>query len=409
MLISSRILLFPYYLLFVIGLLLPSDGTHGILSPKSLAFLLASASIAALILIKQAFKISHLLLGVFICLYLAFIIAWMIIGAANPVTQWSGSVDQAKLFLITLSVPLFTAYLKLENFIDCRYLIRIIILSNFAYCLAKLILISLHVLGILDVWNLLGSTGFKVMSMKIFSNLERLQTSVDISTPFIFMFVLFSNRLGVALSPKIRGIYLAVATISNFFTFSRFLLFIQAAAFCLYILSLNTRQFLRVLAVATTLIAISVISIGLDNASASIDQRFFSSANARSDDMRVDQIHAMLDHYNESPYLGAGMGAHAPKLIRSPIQFHIYEVQWVSFLMQFGLLGILFLFLMLLTLAAPLLTPPFSRTKFAFLALFGLWILSGFTNPFLISLQSGIIYALFLLAGWVLVPNHENF
>ena len=358
--------------------------------------------IAILILVRQTFKIPHLLLGAFTCLYLAFITAWMIIGAADPHTEWAATTDQAKLFLITLSVPLFTTYLKLENFIDCRFLIRIIILSNFAYCLTKLILIVLYVFGIFDVWSLLRAAGFSVMSMKIFGSLERLQTSVDISTPFIFMFALFSRQLKISLNPNMRRVYLVAAIASNLFTFSRFLLFIQAASFFLYIFSLNIHKLARATAVAATLLIAATLIIGPKNIYTSIEQRFFSSANASSDATRIEQIDAMLDHYSESPYLGAGIGAHAPQLIRVPLQPHLYEVQWVSFLMQFGLFGIFFLIFVLFILAAPLLNPPFSRTKFAFFSLFGLWILSGFTNPFLISLQSGIVYTLFLLAGWVL-------
>lgn len=402
MLISTRLILFPYYLLFVVGLLLPSDGSHGILTPKSLVFISASLGVSAVILIRKKIRRSHLPLGIILSFYLAFLALWLLIGIANPLTLASSAVDQTKLFLITLSVPLMTAYLHYEKLIDLRYLLRLIIFSNFIYCGFKLVIIFLHLTGIIDMWTLIQFTGFRRMSMAIFGGLQRLQTSVDVSTPFVFMFALFSDRLDLKIKPHTRKLYLLTAVISNLFTFSRFLLFIQLAAFCFYFLTLDIKRMQKAISMALMVLILAVIAIGPHNIYQSIEQRFFSRSNYLSDRARVEQIEGLFDHYVHSPYVGAGMGAHAPTVIRDRTQVHSYEVQWMAFLMQFGILGVLFLVLTLFTIAYPLLRPPAMRSKLAFLMLYVLWIVSGFTNPFLISLQSGIVYTLFLSAGWLL-------
>lgn len=295
-----------------------------------------------------------------------------------------------------------TAYLHFEELIDLRYLLRLVIFSNMIYCGFKLLIILLHLVGIIDMWTLIQYTGFRRMSMAIFGGLQRLQTSVDVSTPFIFMFALFSDRLGLRIKPHTRKFYLLTTVISNLFTFSRFLLFIQLAAFCLYFLSLDIKKMRKTLGASVLFLLLFVIAIGPQNIYHSVEQRFFSRSSYLSDRARVEQIDGMFDHYVHSPYFGAGMGAHAPKVIRDRTQVHSYEVQWMAFLMQFGILGVLFILLSLFTIAYPLIRPPALRSKLAFLTLYVLWIVSGFTNPFLISLQSGIVYTLFLTAGWLL-------
>jgi hypothetical protein len=408
LLISTRPLLIPYYLLIIIGLVLPSDGSHGIFSPKSFTFILSTLSITTIALFRKRIAPSQIPLALFACIYFMFLSFWLIIGLTHPTTQLSQSLDQGKLFLITLSVPLMTAYLHQEKLIHLPTVTRLMIYSNFAYCISKVALIIFQISGLIDIWAVMRSSGFMFMTMNMFGEMQRLQTSVDISTPFLFMFALFSDRLGLAIKPRTRALYLVIALISNFFTFSRFLLFTQFAAFVLYLITLNLKQIQKAVLIGLFFLAAAIISIGPQNVLESIDQRFFSRNNTLSDQARVEQVNAMMEHYSHSPYFGAGLGAHAPKSIREQKNLHSYEVQWVAFLMQFGIIGMTILISLLFFVAFPLLTPPLSRTRLAFLGLLFLWIVSGFTNPFLISLQSGIIYTLFLMAGWELQRPSET-
>ena len=130
-----------------------------------------------------------------------------------------------------------------------------------------------------------------------------------------------------------------------------------------------------------------------------IERRVFSSENFKSDDTRSLQIQSLLLEHEQYSFIGKGMGAYAEDNIRDPVLLHSYEVQWMAFLMQFGLIGLILLGIPLGFIVYGFVHAPITRVKCAFLCLFLLWLLSGFTNPFLISLTSGIIYAVFFLSG----------
>jgi hypothetical protein len=114
----------------------------------------------------------------------------------------------------------------------------------------------------------------------------------------------------------------------------------------------------------------------------------------------MQQIQALYREFDQAPLLGKGLGAYAVDNIRDFQLKHYYEVQWMAFLMQFGLLGVLLLMIPLGMVSYRYCLAPFSMQKLSFLLMFFLWIFSGFTNPFLLSLTSGIVYTLFLLPGY---------
>lgn len=59
------------------------------------------------------------------------------------------------------------------------------------------------------------------------------------------------------------------------------------------------------------------------------------------DSIRNEQMMALTDEILRSPFLGGGAGYHHPTLIRSDDTPFIYEIQVLSFIMQYGLLGTL--------------------------------------------------------------------
>lgn len=400
LLITSRIFLIPYFLLIIVGLSLPSDGSHGLLSPKSITFFSAVIGFVLYLLTEKKIKQSHLPLALFFISFILFLLIWTFVGLTNSNTPASVVADQFKLFSITLSVPLMTYYLYKNQKISAEKMLKMCVYTNGAYCLTKITLIIFHLIGWVNIWDILQQVGFKLQSMTIFGSLQRLQTSIDISTPFIFMVALFSEQLNLQIKPRTRNAYLALAIISNFFTFSRFLFFVQGCAFLFYFCSLSFNKIQKTFLISLAFLITTVVSVGPENITTSINHRFFSQANNQSDQTRVVQVNALLKQHEQAPYLGVGLGGHVPSLVRDNKNQHSYEVQWVAFLMQFGIFGVLYLLICVSMIGYSLLKPPINRTKLAFFSLFILWILSGFTNPFLISLQSGILYTLFLLAGW---------
>lgn len=227
----------------------------------------------------------------------------------------------------------------------------------------------------------------RYMSMPIAGMLFRLQTSMDVPTPFLLFFALDKR----AFLPRwFLPVYLLVATLSNILSFSRYLLFIEGIALLLFFLQLRfTKQIAATCATAAFLVGATLL-VGPAHVYTAIEQRLFSHANSKSDQVRHEQIEALWYTFEERPLLGQGLGGYAPHYIRDDQLLHSYEVQWNSFLMQFGLIGLIGILTGAGIIAYQL------RHQIAYLCLFGCWLLSGFTNPFLISLTSGVMYLLFL-------------
>jgi hypothetical protein len=290
-------------------------------------------------------------------------------------------------------------YLVRENFVSFEALFKTIVFSNFSYSIYKIILMILSLMGIVDVTTLMRDTGIRIMIMSIYGGLYRIQTSLDIVAPFLLFFFLISDQLSVNFSKKFKFVFLIVTAISIFLGFSRYLIFVSLISLMMYWFTLSNLKRISLLFAFTIMVIGGVAMIGIDTVYSIIEVRFFSRSNTISDDVRSEQVRLLLQNYQDYPFFGLGLGGYTTHNIRDTINFHSYEVQWVAFLMQLGLIGILLTMIPLGIIFVKILKWPLTKVKVGCSALFLLWLISGFTNPFLISLTSGIIYSLFMLTG----------
>lgn len=393
----------PYFAMLVIGLMMPSDGNHGILTPKSLSFLSCFGMLLFYTLFR--YRITRYQLGLisFALASISFLLIWMFIGHWQKSEWLDGAFDQFKIFAITIATVMMTLNLVHEGLATREKILKIIIYANFIYSLLKVMIVVLHFAGIINMWRWLDFIGIRYMSMAMLQgNLSRLQTSVDIITPFLLFFVLQGKHLNLGFSRRFTYFYLIVTIPAIFLSFSRFLYGVAVVSALLYWLTLNFTGFLRVLILTIILTMFGIAWVGLDKVQILIQERFFSYDNKMSDQVRIDQINALMEAFDTVPVLGKGLGGYVETLVRDGMIQYSYEVQWVAFLMQFGLLGFMVLLIPVLLISYKLFLPPFSKVKLGFLGLFGIWLLSGFTNPFLISLTSGIVYSIFLLVSDIL-------
>lgn len=401
---SKKILLFTYLLMLCTGLVLPSDGNHGFFAPKSLAFFGAAFSFLFYLIGHRSYLRSQLKATAIIFFSIAFLFFWYVVGIEQDPLRPSGQLDQFKVFLITLFVPFVTYYIVKQKLITSQRIIRVVIYANFFYCSSKILLMLLHVLGVINIWVVMQKTGLRYMSMEIFGSVGRIQTSVDIVTPFIVYFVLQSERLGIVFSKKFKCAFFVVSLLSNFLSFSRFLLFVYLISIFFYWMTIKLTHMIKIAIVAFMALLVGIVIVTPEKAMQVVEKRLFSKDNYYSDLTRHDQISALMEGCREDPFLGKGLGGYNPNCIRDHLLPHAYEVQWVAFLMQFGVIGLILLLVPIGIVSFRLIEPPLTMTKITFFLLFGLWLLSGFTNPFLISLTSGIVYAIFILAGECLRP-----
>jgi hypothetical protein len=389
----------PFIILLMAGTMLPSDGQHGIMSIKSLAFIFSTFATLVYVGIKQSFTRNQLKLVIFLMGSLCWLVLASLYSQWNGSTEMSSIIDQCKVFWITLSVAGMAIFFVEEELISFSTLLKSLVYFNFTYSLFKIILAVLLVMGYVNLENFLTLTGIRVMTMGLVGGLTRLQTSVDIITPFLIMFVLQSNYLGVRFNERFKVSYYVIAILAVLLSFSRVFIAIAFFGMLLHWATLSLPKILKRIGFAFVLLIAGVCLIGVDTTLQLVEKRLFSEDNYESDQTRVLQVEALMDEFAEQPLLGKGVGSYAVKNIRDTNNLHSYEVQWVAFLMQFGVVGMLVILTPLGVIYSKFFTGPASRVNTAFALLFTCWLLAGFTNPFLISLTSGIVYALFLLAG----------
>lgn len=403
-----KILLIPYFILIISGLTIPSDGGHGILSIKSLSFLATTLSLFFYILLSKKFNISQFKILCFLICSLCFFLIWACVSIVNDEILASSAIDQFKIFWLTITVVVVSIYLISENAISFVTLLKTIFFVNLTYSFSKVLLVVLHLFGLINIWALMDNLGLRFMSMQITGNLFRFQLSNDIITPYLLFFFLQSEHFGIKWSKSFRIFYLIISIFSIFLSFSRFIILVGMLAVFLHWCTLRLSTIIRALPIAITLFIIFISWIGVDNVYVIIEKRFLSSEVHVSDNTRTEQIIALLDEHDRFPLLGKGLGGYTENNIRDDRILHSYEVQWVAFLMQFGWAGILLILIPLTVIAITILSLPITRPKIALCILFLSWLFSGFTNPFLISLASGIVYSLFYLGGSTLSLLDHN-
>lgn len=396
----AKCVIYSFLILITVGMVLPSDGNHGFLSPKSLSFSAAALFFMLYIFSKWKITLSQgwALLGLLSALFFGGI--WYVIGSTQD-QLLAKPFDHFKVLMLTFFVPLACWYLVKEKLLSSQTVLRTAILANCAYCSVKVVLMLLHISGFLNLWNLLQASELRYMSMAITESLSRIQTSVDIATPFLVFFLLQSNKLGLGFSKKFQTIFLVICSISVFLSFSRFLIFVLFISFVLHTLTVSLRNQIKLGLIALVLGCFVISSIGMDQTEKIIERRLFSTENTRSDAVRETQLNALLEACNEKPFFGFGLGGYTASCIRDGTLPHSYEVQWAAFLLQFGLIGLSILLIPLCVLML--------RLNWNYAILFGVWLLSGLTNPFLISLTSAIIYTLFFLASEMANPYIQKY
>jgi len=393
----ERTLFFFYLILIGVGLSVPSDGNHGLLSIKTLSFLLTSLFfflylINTPLLTERQFKLCF---GSFTALTV--ILCSLIVSVLRDVTPIFSAIDQCKLLIVTITTLLISITLYSRGLIRFTTLLKTALYSNLLYAACKIFLLFLLFLGVIDLKSLITLLNKRLMTLS-FGSLSRLQTSVDIATPFLLFFLLKTKTFDLRLSKPFKIGALLIFCLSIILSFSRYLGAVALVALLLYAVTEPWTRRLKIALCSLFLVSLFVFWVGPKTCIDLLHLRFTSFNNSRSDETRKSQSGSLMAEFLKTPYLGKGIGSSA-KEIRDKDLPHSYEMQWLAFLMQFGIVGLFFILGGLFFLSAIFFTKPFDGTKVALGVLLQIFLLSGFTNPYLISLTSGIIYSLFYLGG----------
>jgi hypothetical protein len=214
--------------------------------------------------------------------------------------------------------------------------------------------------------------------------------------------ILGSFALFALLTPQISGVRfrkLATAAITVFMlasaliAFSRYIwLAYIVAVFAAMVVQRNWKLLI------VTFVAVLVIGgIFSDFFSAAFESRFSSVAAENSDRSRVEQFRALIEEFESRPLFGKGMGAHVAGLLRDDYDEHqyVYELEWLAFLMQFGIVGMIGILLLIGLSCSDLILSNHPAAPFLWVV-FLVWLCSAFTNPYLTSSYAGGAFGLFM-------------
>lgn len=395
----------PFLLMIAVGLIVPSTGSHSFLNPKSLTLIPALGCTFLHAITRSYLRESQIFLFLAV-LSLGILLGWslLIFSAVHPFDTMHSPIDQLKVFVITIATATMLIYWYLSGAVSYPLLIKTVLWANMLFSIAKSAFVAALLLGFVKLEMLL-EMGSATMTTSMGAGLTRLQMSTDIPTPFLLFFALMSARLGIKLPKGFLFVYTLVSIAAIFFSYSRYLWAVGAVGYVISVWAKATpARLLRQVGVCICLGAAMGGVLGFEAMENMVAKRFLSEETHTSDYARVEQVDALMDTFESAPFLGSGVGSWGDGCIRDRCNPHLYEVQWVAFLMQFGVLGMIPIAVILGGIGLSFLRNPLTKDKVAVLLMYCLWLLSGFTNPFMISLNSGTLYGLFLVTAWWLTP-----
>lgn len=373
-------------------LLFPSTGTHGWMHPKSLLLLMAlyPTFLYAVRNKKLQQKERNTLALFFYCLALV-VFSFLIAVLRLKEEAWPLALDQAKILIATIIAAFLPIYwIEVKGWWTFQGFARTLLWAN---CLYNFLKLALYLL--LLKFSFLANYQVVIQSVQcsMGEGLQRLQTSCDLPTPFLLYILLEQKSFGLGFSPVFSFVYAVCAMLGCFFSFSRALWVTFVVAFILSMLLHSVTRFKQAVAIFFLCISIPCFSL-LQKVS---EERFFSTASEASDLSRKEQIEGLLHAISDRPLLGSGLGSYVEGHIRDEQHPYNYEVQWLSLALQLGVLPLTCLLALFLFVIREIRKTLSRCDQCSLGTLFSIWLALGWTNPFVLSILSGLMYALFYL------------
>lgn len=318
---------------------------------------------------------------------------WSLIGILN------GQTDNGQIFhqLRDLGSAILIAWLCFfairKGLIRPERLIAVIICAIFAMSVMKLALITLSFLFDIDPIQTLQSVfgELDVITGFMQYGFARLQFPADILGSFVLFALLAPSLSGVRFGRvPTFVICLSVGLGSGFLSYSRYIWFIYVVSIFAALIIERRWKMMVIMVLVVLVLCIPFYDVF----STIFESRFLSDAADISDAGRMAQAKALLEEVAARPFLGKGLGAHSSVNRSSDSLMYSYEMQWLSLLMQFGIVGQIGILLLVAASARDLVMAK-HPAKLWVLLLFVLWLLASWTNPYLTSSFAGATFGLF--------------
>ena len=300
---------------------------------------------------------------------------------------------------VTLAVAVMVLSLE-ARLLGAQSFINTLIIATGVYCIAKILLVLLPILGLISVPDLgvilkelLGSVVYNYWSTE--DRIARITLGNDVLPPFILSVAFVAHA--ILRRPAIRNLpfFTALVLVSSFLTFTRFIWLYAFVVVIGYWVLVKGKFYLILLVIAMGAGTYMVVS-SVPWINEIVSTRF---EDAKSIDVKAEQSAHLIEGWVRNPVFGAGIGAFLPHYIRSDYMPFVYEVQWVALLFQVGMAGTLATLFFVLSLPAAACARGARQTAITstvyLCATYLFFLLGSFTNPYLFILSSSIVYASF--------------
>lgn len=323
-----------------------------------------------------------------------------------------------KAWTTTLAIPsLIIASIGL-GIISTREASVAFLYATSAYSITKITIFTLGAAGLIDIASLFEKLynifGYSPITYN-HGWFTRINTPAD--------FALIPATLLIHLTYKNARRYKPTSSILNLLFLTAIIISFSRYLWALYALTLASSWIinsnikttisstLKSFVIMATLIAITATTG--DRATEFILDRYFGDYAQSSDSIRHILLPALWEMFTSSPLYGHGIGAHLDNLIYFEEAPWNYVLQWLSFLTQFGIIGVA---VILITFSLPL-WPLYKKTQkiqqpkkiiLAVSIVYIAWLSTGLFNTFLLSSSAGLVYLGFALTSLLITKNQDQ-
>jgi len=326
-----------------------------------------------------------------------FLLIWSFVDFFKTSGAFEYTFDAFKNFNSVFLILFLSYYLCKSEIITFYSFVRVLVCGNFLFSLLKVMItlfLYLEIFTIYDIQSILSPLfGDIFYGQPIYQGTTRFHFPNDSITPFLLFFVFMMGKSKLNYSTAFMVAYSVISYLSLFIAFSRFLIM------SVILISIMCGVLKKKLSLLLIVLLASCAVLITEPAKEIYELRFLSGETNYGDSLKVEQAKFLLDEASENMIIGKGLGSYSPKIIRDDKLRYSYEVQWLSFAMQFGMLGLSILLIFSSLPILKILSYPVKKINMGILLTYLMWLLSGFTNPYLLSSMGGCIFSLFMLAS----------
>lgn len=275
---------------------------------------------------------------------------------------------------------------------------RLFIIGMSLYCFIKLIFIFMP-----DLCALTDIDSAFAVDLRT-QDFLRIATSNDLLFPFAIFLLLNKCFFDINLSPCKSLLIFIVLLITSILTFTRFVWISTFFAILGYIIlcsgfkKLNLQKYKLYIFILFLFFIFTFVSSYISSYRENfLDLIFIRFSDFYSLQIKGEQAGYLITKFIDKPLFGAGNSAFINDYIRYERLPFVYETQWIALLYQFGIIGTTIIAVFLLLPIYPIFKYiatylRFPKCLFVFFSLYLLFLLSGFTNPNLFTMNSSVVY-----------------